>query len=266
MDNEYEFRQLFEEAPVGYHEINLQGIVQRVNRTECKLLGYPASELVGKHIWEFLVSDQQARAREAIVRKLAAEQELVPFEREYLRPDGTRVDVEIHENLILDEHGTVCGLRSALLDITEKKRLEREMRRSWKWFNHTLRSLGEGVIAADPLGKIVFMNPVAEDLLGITEADAAGRDILKVFRLEDDEDEPQRDWSIRRIVGEGVLKDWSGNLRLTCKSGEICSIQATVSAISDEASTVVGTVLIFRAIDGQINSVPLETATCNVGS
>ena len=57
---------------------------------------------------------------------------MVPFKREYLRRDGTRLMLEIHENLIRDLSGKPVGLGSVLLDITERKRLEEQLRQAQK--------------------------------------------------------------------------------------------------------------------------------------
>ena len=46
MENDAQFRQLFEEAPLGYQEIDREGIRRRVNRACCELLGYSATELL----------------------------------------------------------------------------------------------------------------------------------------------------------------------------------------------------------------------------
>src|SRR5574337_946942 len=54
------------------------------------------------------------------------------FHREFARADGMRIIVEMHENLIRDANGTIIGIRSALLDITEQKRLEDQLRQSQK--------------------------------------------------------------------------------------------------------------------------------------
>jgi PAS domain-containing protein len=43
---EERFRDIFAEAPIAYHEIDSQGIVRRVNRAECELLGFAASEIL----------------------------------------------------------------------------------------------------------------------------------------------------------------------------------------------------------------------------
>ena len=127
-----QFRSLFEEAPVAYHQTDRKGIVRRVNRAECALLGLKAEEILGKSVWELLVPEQRERSREGVRWKISGKQRLVPFEREYLRRDGTRLMLEIHENLIRDPSGKPVGLGSVLLDITERKRLEEQLRQAQK--------------------------------------------------------------------------------------------------------------------------------------
>ena len=40
LDSEERYRSLFVEAPLAYHEIDTEGVVLRVNRAECDLLGF----------------------------------------------------------------------------------------------------------------------------------------------------------------------------------------------------------------------------------
>lgn len=131
-ESEERFRTLFDDAPVAYHEIDSQGIVRRVNRAECHLLGYQPSEILGKYVWEFVAEEERATSREAVRRKVKGELPLAPFHREFARADGTRIIVEIHENLIRDANGAIVGLRSALFDITEQKQLEEQLRQALK--------------------------------------------------------------------------------------------------------------------------------------
>jgi two-component system sensor histidine kinase/response regulator len=124
------FRSLFNDAPIAYHEIDAQGTVVRVNRAECELLGFAREELVGKPIWELVAMEQREVSRQRVLAKLTGREELVPFERPYTRRDGTTVLLEIHENLIRDEHGRTAGIRTALLDITAKKEAEARLQAS----------------------------------------------------------------------------------------------------------------------------------------
>ena len=126
-NSEERFRGLFEDAPIAYHEIDIHGVVKRVNRAECELLGFRPEELLGRPVWEQVADDQRKLSRERVAAKLAGKELLVPFERFYARHDGTRVRLEVHENLIRDQQGNVVGIRSALLDVTEKRQAEERL-------------------------------------------------------------------------------------------------------------------------------------------
>ncbi|HLN00554.1 MAG TPA: ATP-binding protein [Bryobacteraceae bacterium] len=118
------YRELFEFAPVAYHEIDAAGIIRRVNQTECRMLGYTREEMVGKPVWQFVAADQQEQSREAVRRKVTGEEPPAPFERDFLRRDGGYLILEIYDNLIYNRAGQVTGIRSVLLDVTDRRLAE----------------------------------------------------------------------------------------------------------------------------------------------
>ncbi len=61
---------LFETAPIGYMEIDRNGMVRRVNRLECKLRGLEQSAMLGVHCAELIPEIDRARYREQIQRKI----------------------------------------------------------------------------------------------------------------------------------------------------------------------------------------------------
>src|SRR5689334_4710213 len=81
--NEQLYRSLFEDAPVAYHEINTHGIMTRVNRAECALLGFKAEDLLGHPVWELIDAEEQKKSQEAVRLKISLKKPLVPFERTY---------------------------------------------------------------------------------------------------------------------------------------------------------------------------------------
>lgn len=121
---ERQFRSLFEDAPIAYHEVDTEGIVRRVNRAECDLLGVEASDLVGQPIWKSVSPDQQTLSRESIRRKISGEQPLEVFTREFVLKDGSVRTLEIHDRLVRDSTGVVTGIRSALLDVSQRVEAE----------------------------------------------------------------------------------------------------------------------------------------------
>jgi PAS domain S-box-containing protein len=115
---------LFEMAPIGYQEIDRQGVVRRVNRSECRLRGRAESELLGSHCAEFVPELERDRYREQIQRKMAGQTVLASYQREYARPNGDRVTVEVHEQLLRNRAGVVIGMRMASIDVTQRKQSE----------------------------------------------------------------------------------------------------------------------------------------------
>jgi PAS domain S-box-containing protein len=124
------YHELFEEAPVAYHEVGLDGTVVRVNKAECELLGYERQAIIGRPVWELVAPAERDNSREAVRRKLAGTGPLPVFERKYACADGAVLTLEIHENRMYDPNGCVIGIRSAMLDITGRKQKEKELARS----------------------------------------------------------------------------------------------------------------------------------------
>ena len=114
------YRLLFEDAPVAMHEIDGDGIITRVNRARCALGGYDAEELVGHHASEFVPLEQREESRAAVRAKLGGAQPLIPVERSYLRKDGGLLRVEVHDTPIYGVNGTIQGMRTCLVDLTER--------------------------------------------------------------------------------------------------------------------------------------------------
>src|SRR6266511_1345280 len=56
-EREAQFRDLFDDAPVAYHEIDTENRLTRVNATELAMLGYTEEEMVGHPVADFIVED-----------------------------------------------------------------------------------------------------------------------------------------------------------------------------------------------------------------
>ena len=214
------FQDLFENAPVAYHELDRDGVIRRVNRTECELLGYQAGDMLGRPIWDFVPEGARCASRQAFGRKLSGEQPLETVQRRYIRRDGGELWLELHDTLVRNASGETIGIRSALLDVTERKRAEtyRETDRQ------ILQILSQPGDLRDAIQRMLGL------LKTLTGCDALG------IRLQDGEDFPYfvqdgyadgflltENSLVERAADGSPVRGEDGRVRLECTCGLVIS-------------------------------------------
>src|SRR5262249_9650239 len=140
---------------------NIDGTIQSCNARAEQLFGYQANELIGRSVRLLIPPDRQAEEDE-ILAKMRHGHRIEHFETVRLAKDGHPIDVSLSVSPIHDEHGRIIGVAKVARDITEQKRLARELEAQREWFRVTLASIGDAVIASDPDGRVTYMNHPAE--------------------------------------------------------------------------------------------------------
>ena len=162
--SESTFRELFHDAPVAYHELDTEGRIVRVNKTELALLGYTAEEMVGQHVWEFCV---EPVAKEAVAAKLHGGGNIEEaFQRHFLHKDGSRIPVLIRDRLIRDAAGAICGIRTTMQDISDLKRTESSLRAAEENYRKIFENAVEGIFQISPQGHFINANRALAAVLG----------------------------------------------------------------------------------------------------
>jgi len=123
--------------------------------------------------------------------------------------------------------------------------MEKRFRENAAWLKTTLRSIGDGVIATDGDSRIKFMNPVAELLLGIEEADARGCtvDEVVILRLMDGS-------LVQGSGGEGLGNQPATfeHVMLSGANGKNTPVICTVAPINEIGGIAQGCVLTLRDV------------------
>jgi PAS domain S-box-containing protein len=117
-----EYEDLYNHAPCGYHSIDQNGLIVRMNTTELSWLGYEAEEVIGVKFYpEFMTpASREVYEREFECFKVSGVIRDVEFE--FVRKDGSHFCVLSNATAIRDEKGNFLLSRSVLLDITDRAR------------------------------------------------------------------------------------------------------------------------------------------------
>ncbi|MFZ4520665.1 MAG: PAS domain S-box protein [Bacteroidales bacterium] len=168
-----DFKELFDNAPVGYHEIDNEGRIVRINETELKMLGYSKDELLGKQFWQ--VSADQELSRNSIAAKLAGDHiPMQPFTREFCRKDGVFVPVLIQDVILKDKDGRITGIRSTVQDITDRIEAEKELTQISSRLELATRAGGVGVWDLDLVDNTLVWDEQMFKLYGVDQAESVG--------------------------------------------------------------------------------------------
>ena len=148
-ESEEKFGELFDHAPIGYQEHDIEGCISNINRTLLEMMGYSFKEMIGQPVWKFVV---EGEAQQAILAKLSGTR--LPgrgFERTFRRKDGTTFPVLIHERVLRDADGRITAMRSTVQDITERKQSERALHES----EETAKKLAQENAIMAEIGRII---------------------------------------------------------------------------------------------------------------
>ena len=130
----------------------------------------------------------------------------------------------------------------------EKKRAEDALFLEQVRAQVTLESIGDGVITTNAAGKIVYMNPVAEQYTEWKKADAQGLPLAEVFKIFDEDSNRLEEYPIHYCLQEGrVIRHDSHHLLMSHDGGKI-EIQDSAAPIRDRDGVILGAVVVFHDV------------------
>ena len=119
-----EIQDLYDHAPCGYHSLDKNGLIVRMNATELRWLGYTKDEVVGKLKLTDLMTASSIKRFKETFPKLKSKGQIYDLEQELLRKDGTILPVSLSATAIYDSNGNFVMSRSTAFDISERKQAE----------------------------------------------------------------------------------------------------------------------------------------------
>ena len=242
-DSEEKFRNLFERVRHGLFISAKEGHFLDCNQALLEMAGYKDKE-------EFLEIDiakdlyVNPEDRKKFQRLIEQQGFVKDLEVEFKKRSGEKITVLLTAHVKKDEKGEVVGYEGINIDISDRKRMERELKEANDFLMNLIDSSVDGIIATNMKGDILLFNKGAENLLGYRSEEVVGK------------------MNIRSIYPPGVAKevmdklrspDFGGIGKLTSfpiihrrKDGEMIEGDLSASLIYDEKGNEVASVGIFK--------------------
>jgi PAS domain S-box-containing protein len=241
-----QYKQLFEEAPVAYHELNVEGVVQRVSNAECKLLEYSREEMLGKHICEFVAPYEKDECLQRFAAKVRGQLPVARTLRYYRTKSNRDIAVEIYDHLIRDPSGEIIGIRSALIDVTTQVKHEAALKENQLWLDSVFQSIPQAIVILDSLGLVKQINPCAENLLEWSAPALLGKPLLAMTQTTTTPLSPDRQPYSPRF---GVSESWEGVSTFLTEHNELKRLFVKTVPLLTEDEVCIGIALTFDTLD-----------------
>ncbi len=170
------YEALFLNNPVAVVTADLEGKVLSWNPEAEKLFGYTREEVIGVSLDDVVAHQDPLRAEAAGYTQQVINVGRIQATTQRTRKDGSLVDVDLLALPMLVA-GERVGFIAIYHDITERKRIERELRYQKEYFEALFVNSPVAVATVDMEVDVVSWNPAAEELFGYTEEEVLGRNL-----------------------------------------------------------------------------------------
>lgn len=242
--SEAKFRAVFEAANVG-KSITLPTGKIFVNKAFAEMLGYNQSELVDK-TWQDLTPPEDIEPIQAkLAPLLNGEEDSTRFVKRYFHKNGSYVWADVNVVLERNAEGDPLHFIVTILDITERRKTEADMRLQ----SAALEATANAIVITDRSGTIEWVNSAYAHLTGYTMEEAIGKNPRILKSGAQDETFYQELWD---TILSG--KSWHGELINKRKDGSLYHEEQIITPFTDSTSQVTHFIGIKQDITARVRA------------
>ena len=226
------YRTVFENTGTATIIIEEDYTISLVNRKAEKLSGYSKEQVEGQKKWTEFVIDEELDKLKRYHRMRRENSKETPkqYETKFVDRDGGIHDILLTIDIIPGTGQSVASL----LDITKRKKIERQLKESVKRYRGFFKTSRDCIFISSEEGQWIDMNDAAVELFGYeSRAELAKTRIPELYANPD-----ERQKFIAKIKENGYLKDYPVNLKK--KNGEIINALITSVVNKDESGNIIG--------------------------
>jgi PAS domain S-box-containing protein len=165
-----------DDAPTGMALLSLDGRLVRVNRAFCEVIGHEPAGLANLTLQDITHPEDRNSDLALAAQLVRGEIPTYQLEKRYLRRDGAVVDVMLSVSIVRDSAGTPRHYVAQIQDITERKRVEKELRDANAFLDAIVENVPLMLFIKDGTSlRFVKFNRAGENLLGWPRESLVGK-------------------------------------------------------------------------------------------
>ncbi len=213
---------------------DLNGTITSWNGAAERIFQYTANEALGQHIT--LIIPPELREEETqIIKRLRNGERIEHFETIRVRKDGQRLNISLTVSPVRDSHGRIIGASKIARDVTDRKRIESELREKEgvlrAAFTQTYSFLA--ILSTD--GTVLEANRAALEGTGFQRSEAIGHKVWDVWwRTLPEELATLKSGIANAAKGLAVREE----CRYALRDGSIRIADRTLNPVQDERGEV----------------------------
>ncbi|HUX39449.1 MAG TPA: PAS domain S-box protein [Rectinemataceae bacterium] len=246
-ESERKFRLAFENSPIGIVLTTLDNQLRMVNRAFCAMLGLSMTEINAMDFAELTHPDDRAMSKASLDGLVAAGSGTGHIMKRYLHRDGRAIWTEVSTAFVRNADGANF-LISHIVDITEARGREGELREANRRYSDLLNSIGVGFCYVDDKEVFRMANPSCERVLGVGPGELLGTCFLSY--LDDEGRAIIEAENAKRAQGES--SDYT--LRVRRRDGQWRWLRVNAAPLGRSTGEYSGATVIFRDITEELRA------------
>ncbi|MCG2722107.1 MAG: PAS domain S-box protein [Thermodesulfovibrionales bacterium] len=240
------YQMLIDTMNEGLGVLNEKGFITFVNNKTCELVGHSQEEMIGRHVFEFLDEENRAKMQKQLNRRTKGDSG--SYEVVWTKKNGQKIHTVVSPQPIFDAQGLFKGSFAVLTDITEQKRIQRELEQNLYQKRLILESVGEGIYGVDKDGNTIFVNPELLFMTGYDDYELLGQNAHFILRHSRTDGTPydRETCPILDTLRNGLIYK-VGDEVLWRKDGTRLPVEYTSAPILEEGN-VIGAVVVVRDV------------------
>jgi PAS domain S-box-containing protein len=213
--SEEKYRWLIETQAEGIGIVDLNEVFTFSNPAGDEIFGVPSGSLVGRCLSEFTDPEAMSVVKEQTRRRRKGEK--ATYDIDITCPNGDRKSIAIAPTPRLEKDGRFSGTLAIFRDVTDAKRMERELRRSEERYRNVMEYSHDAICLVDSMGRIVETNAAGGKLGGLSPEKMKGMPFQEILSGETAKNFMKTFGALLetgRLEGEFTMEMRDGNVRI----------------------------------------------------